>query len=66
MNNHDKIFVIRNCRGTCSSVEMMKVYMVRERLRTPAVDLGTFHILGLLPMFPSIFKNGARQTSALR
>jgi len=27
-----KYFVIRNFRGTCSSVEMLKGYMVRERL----------------------------------
>jgi len=32
-----KYFVIRNFRGTCSSVKMLKGYMVRERLGTPAV-----------------------------
>jgi len=29
------LFVIRICRGTCSSVEMLKGYVVRERLGTP-------------------------------
>jgi len=33
------LFVIRNFRGTCSSVEMLKEYMVRERLVTPELDL---------------------------
>jgi len=30
-----KYFIIRNFRGTCSSAEMLKGYMVRERLGTP-------------------------------
>jgi len=30
-----KYFAIRNVRATCSSVEMLKGYMVRERLKTP-------------------------------
>ena len=30
-------FAIRNFRGTCSSVEMLKGYVVRERLGTPAL-----------------------------
>jgi len=34
-----KYFVIRNFRGTFSSVEMLKGYMVRERLGTPALDV---------------------------
>ena len=44
MVNHDKIFgknliwaIKRNFRGTCSSVEILKEYMVRERLETPAL-----------------------------
>ena len=28
LTNHDKIFVIRNFKGTCSSVEMLKGYML--------------------------------------
>ena len=32
-----KYFVIRNFRGTCSSVGMLKGYMVRERLGTPVL-----------------------------
>jgi len=31
------LFVIRNFRGTCSSVEMLKGCMVRERLGTPGI-----------------------------
>jgi len=31
------LFVIRNCGGTCSFVEMMKRNMVRERLGTPVL-----------------------------
>jgi len=30
-------FVIRKFRGTCSSAEMLKKYMVRERLGTPVL-----------------------------
>jgi len=30
-------FATRNFRGTCSSDEMLKGYMVRERLGTPAL-----------------------------
>jgi len=33
-----KYFVIRNIRGKCSSVGVLKGYMVRDRLETP--DLG--------------------------
>jgi len=33
-----KYFVIRNFRGTCSSVEMLKGYMVTERLGIPDLD----------------------------
>jgi len=29
---------IYNFRGTCSSVEMLKWYVIRERLKTPALD----------------------------
>jgi len=32
-----KYFVIRHFRGTCSSVRMLKGYMVRERLGTPVL-----------------------------
>jgi len=34
-----KYFVIRTFRGTCSSVGMLKGYMVRERLETPVIAL---------------------------
>jgi len=37
-----KYFVIRNFRVTCSSVGMLKGYMVRERLGRPALDKTTF------------------------
>jgi len=33
-----KYFVIINFRGTCSSVEMLKAYMVRDRLGNPALE----------------------------
>jgi len=29
------IFVIRHCRGTCSSVEILKEYMIREKVGNP-------------------------------
>ena len=32
------LFVIRNYRGTCSSIEMLKWYMAKEALGTPAVE----------------------------
>jgi len=32
------LFVIRNFRGTCSSVKMLKGYMVRERFGTAALE----------------------------
>ena len=31
------LFVTRNFKGTCSSFEILKGYMVRERLGTPAL-----------------------------
>ena len=31
-------FAIRNFRGTCSSVEMLKGCVVRERLGTPGIN----------------------------
>jgi len=31
-------FFIRNFRGMCSSIEMLKGYMVRGRLGTPDLD----------------------------
>jgi len=34
MISHNKIIVIRHLMGTRSSVEMLKGYMVRERLGT--------------------------------
>ena len=40
-----KYFVIRNFRGTCQSVGMLKGYMVRKRLGTPALEHG-FHTWG--------------------
>jgi len=39
MVNHDKYFVIKNFWCTCTSVEMLKGYMVRERLGTPSLDV---------------------------
>ena len=33
-----KYFVIRNFRGTCTSAEMLKGYMVREKLGIPLLD----------------------------
>jgi len=35
-----KCIVIGNFRGTCASVEMLKGYMVRKRLGTPALEDG--------------------------
>jgi len=32
-----KYFVIKNFRGTCSSVEMLKGYIVSERLGIPGI-----------------------------
>jgi len=37
MNNHDEIFCHKKFYGTCTSVEMLKRYMVRERLGTPVL-----------------------------
>jgi len=31
------LFAARNCRGTCSSTEILKGYMARESLRTPSL-----------------------------
>ena len=31
-------YLLKCCRGTCSSVGMLKGYMVRERLGTPDFD----------------------------
>jgi len=36
-----KYFVIRNFRGTFSSVEILKGYVVRERLGTPVPDFAS-------------------------
>jgi len=33
------LFVIRNFRGTCSSIEVLKGYMARESLGTPVLNL---------------------------
>jgi len=33
-----KYFVMRNLRGTCLSVEMLKGYIVRERSGTPELE----------------------------
>ena len=33
-----RLFDIRNFRGTCSSIEMLKGYMVKESLGTPALS----------------------------
>jgi len=35
-----KYFVIRNFKGSWSSVGMLKGYMVRERLGTPGIEHG--------------------------
>jgi len=52
MISHDKIFgekpvfaIERNFRGTCSSAEMLKGYIVGDRLGNP--------VLGQLPLRPS-------------
>jgi len=37
------LFVIRNFRGTCSSIEMLKGYMARESLITLALNLNPVH-----------------------
>ena len=33
------LFVVRNFKGTCSPIEMLKRYMARERLETPVLNL---------------------------
>jgi len=33
------LFVVRNFRGTCSSIEMLKRYMARESLGIPVLNL---------------------------
>jgi len=33
------LFAIRNFRGTCSSIDMLKGYMARESLGTPVLNL---------------------------
>ena len=33
------LFVMRNFRGTCSSIEILKEYMARESLGTPVLNL---------------------------
>jgi len=33
------LYVIRNFRGTCSSIKMLKGYMDRASLGTPGIDL---------------------------
>ena len=33
--------ILKNFRGTCSSIEMLKGYMVRERLGTPVLEFKT-------------------------
>jgi len=38
MNNHDNLLHHKNFRGTYSSVEMLKGYMARERLGSPALS----------------------------
>ena len=35
------LFVIRNSSSKCSSVEMLKGYMVSEKLGPPAIDNGS-------------------------
>jgi len=35
------LFVTRNLRDMCLSVELLKGYMIRERLETPEVDSGS-------------------------
>jgi len=45
------LFVIRNFRGTCSSVEMLKGYMARESLITPVPNLN--------PCRQEVFNRGA-------
>ena len=48
------LFVIRNFRGTCSSIEMLKWYMARESLITPVLNLNPVSspggaLVGLVP-----------------
>jgi len=38
INHMIKYFVIRNLRGTCTSIEILNGYMVRERLGTPGLE----------------------------
>jgi len=38
INHMIEYFVIRNLRGTYTSVEMLKGYMVRESLGTPGLE----------------------------
>jgi len=54
------LFVIRNFKGICSSIEMLKGYMARESLTTPALSLnpvlsprGSFGELSLPNKAPS-------------
>jgi len=48
------LFVIRNIRGKCSSIEMLTGYMARESLITPALKLNVVPsprgtLVGLVP-----------------
>jgi len=56
-------FVIRNYRGTCLSVEMLKGYMVREKLKTPSLEKphSAFQRLcaALLRCLNNIFSDGS-------
>jgi len=50
------LFVIRNFTGPCSSVEMLKGYMVRERLGTPGLGVHrTYHVQNFLKLFVEQF-----------
>jgi len=47
------LFVIRNFRGTCSSIEMLKGCMARESLITPDLNLVSLPRGALVGLFPS-------------
>jgi len=40
-----KYFIIRNFRGTCSSVEILMGYIVRKRLGIPGIEDEKYYIL---------------------
>jgi len=64
-----KLFVIRNFRGTCSSVQMRKGYMVRKRLGTPGLQVPLFPEPGavsLMRQYRNRFYSNAGPTRRIR